>query len=103
MRSIRPCSKFIGSLGLIGRGLAAPPGTPKGAIAVMQTAWEKMVKDPKFLSDAQETKAAGDRRRRSDHPERSSTSRSPIRSADVVKQAPSSLYEGAAKQTLNLR
>jgi tripartite-type tricarboxylate transporter receptor subunit TctC len=52
----KPVLKFIGSLGLIGRGLAAPPGTPKGAITVMQTAWEKMIKDPKFLADAKKRK-----------------------------------------------
>ena len=44
--------EFVGALGLIGRGLAAPPGTPKAAIAVMRTAWNKMITDPKFISDA---------------------------------------------------
>jgi len=52
----KPVLQFIGSLGLIGRGLAAPPGTPQGAIDVMRTAWEKMVKDPTFLSDAKKRK-----------------------------------------------
>jgi len=41
---------------LIGRGLAAPPGTPKEAISIMQVAWEKMVKDPEFVSDAKKRK-----------------------------------------------
>ena len=58
IRSTSRCSKFIGSLGLIGRGLAAPPGTPEGAIKVMQTAWEKMIKDPKFLADAKSVSSA---------------------------------------------
>tara|TARA_R110000868_G_C10951050_1_gene767807 strand:+ start:605 stop:1639 length:1035 start_codon:yes stop_codon:yes gene_type:complete len=48
----RPLVEFVGALGLIGRGIAAPPGTPKEAISVMQTAWEKMVKDPAFIADA---------------------------------------------------
>lgn len=52
----KPVLQFIGSLGLIGRGLAAPPGTPQGAIDVMRTAWEKMVKDPTFLADAKKRK-----------------------------------------------
>lgn len=52
----KPVLQFIGSLGLIGRGLAAPPGTPQGAIDVMRTAWEKMIKDPKFIADAEKRK-----------------------------------------------
>lgn len=52
----KPVLNFIGALGLIGRGVAAPPGTPKGAIKVMQTAWEKMVKDPGFVADAKKRK-----------------------------------------------
>jgi tripartite-type tricarboxylate transporter receptor subunit TctC len=48
----KPVLQFIGSLGLIGRGVAAPPGTPQGAIDVMRVAWEKMVKDPGFIADA---------------------------------------------------
>lgn len=52
----KPVLEFIGALGLIGRGLAAPPGTPKGAITVMQTAWEKMIKDPTFHADAKKRK-----------------------------------------------
>jgi tripartite-type tricarboxylate transporter receptor subunit TctC len=52
----KPMVDFIGALGLIGRGLAAPPGTPKGAITVMQTAWEKMIKDPEFIAAAEKRK-----------------------------------------------
>lgn len=51
-----PVLKFIGALGLIGRGIAAPPGTPKSAVTVMRTAWEKMIKDPKFNADAKKRK-----------------------------------------------
>jgi tripartite-type tricarboxylate transporter receptor subunit TctC len=52
----KPVLQFIGSLGLIGRGVAAPPGTPQGAINVMRTAWEKMIKDPTFHADAKKRK-----------------------------------------------
>lgn len=51
-----PVLKFIGALGLIGRGVAAPPGTPKGAISVMRAAWDKMVSDPAFVADAKKRK-----------------------------------------------
>lgn len=51
-----PVLKFIGTLGLVGRGIAAPPGTPEGAIKEMRIAWEKMVKDPTFLADAKKRK-----------------------------------------------
>lgn len=52
----KPMVKFIAALGLIGRGLAAPPGTPEGAIKVMRTAWEKMIKDPEFIAAAKKRK-----------------------------------------------
>ncbi len=47
---------FVGALGLIGRGLAAPPGTPEAAIKIMQAAWVKMIKDPKFIADTEKRK-----------------------------------------------
>ncbi|MEQ9361454.1 MAG: tripartite tricarboxylate transporter substrate-binding protein, partial [Rhodospirillales bacterium] len=49
----KPIVNFIGALGLIGRGLAAPPGTPEGAVKVMRAAWNKMIADPAFTADAQ--------------------------------------------------
>lgn len=52
----RPVLDFIGALGLIGRGVAAPPGTPEGAVSVMRAAWQKMVKDPGFVADAKKRK-----------------------------------------------
>lgn len=55
-RKYLPVLNFLGSLGLIGRGVAAPPGTPKAAIATMRTAWEKMVSDPAFIADAKKRK-----------------------------------------------
>ena len=87
---------FIGSLGLIGRGVAAPPGTPAGAIKVMRTAWEKMVKDPAFLADAQKRKLRV-------IPADAATIQKVVNdaiantSSDVVKRAAKLAYEGAAK------
>ena len=52
----KPVLRFIGALGLIGRGVAAPPGTPKGAITVMRAAWEKMIKDPEFVAASKKRK-----------------------------------------------
>lgn len=51
-----PVLRFLGALGLIGRGVAAPPGTPKAAIATMRTAWDRMVSDPAFIADAKKRK-----------------------------------------------
>jgi tripartite-type tricarboxylate transporter receptor subunit TctC len=48
----KPIVDFVGALGLIGRGLAAPPGTPEAAIKTMRAAWEKMIVDPAFIADA---------------------------------------------------
>ena len=92
----KPVLKFIGSLGLIGRGLAAPPGTPEGAIKVMQTAWEKMMKDPAFIADANKRKLRV-------IPTDAATIQKVVNEAitnsspEVVKQASMLAYEGAAK------
>lgn len=92
----KPVLKFIGSLGLIGRGLAAPPGTPEGAIKVMQTAWEKMMKDPAFIADANKRKLRV-------VPTDAATIQKVVNEAitnsspEVVKQASMLAYEGAAK------
>ena len=87
---------FLGSAGLIGRGVAAPPGTPKGAITVMQAAWEKMVKDPVFLADAKKRKLRV-------IPANAATIQKVVNDAiaktspEVVKRASALAYEGAAK------
>ena len=41
---------FIKVLGLLGRGLAVPPGTPKDAIATLRVAYGKMNADPDFAA-----------------------------------------------------
>ena len=89
--------RFIGSLGLIGRGVAAPPGTPKAAIKVMQVAWEKMVKDPKFLADATKRKL---RVIAADAATIQKAVNDAVANADpaTVKLAAKLAYEGAAKR-----
>ena len=42
---------FLASAGPIGRGLTLPPGTPKGVIAGLQKAYDKMNADPKFAKE----------------------------------------------------
>jgi tripartite-type tricarboxylate transporter receptor subunit TctC len=43
---------FISSHGIIGRGLAYPPGVAKSKVAPLRAQYAKMAKDPKFVSDA---------------------------------------------------
>lgn len=43
---------FMASLSPIGRGLAAPPGTPPERVAALREAFDKTVKDPAFLAAA---------------------------------------------------
>ncbi|MBT5047376.1 MAG: hypothetical protein HOM58_02655 [Rhodospirillaceae bacterium] len=45
--------KFISSHGIIGRGLAFPPGVSKARIAELRGAYAKMAKDPTFIHDAE--------------------------------------------------
>jgi hypothetical protein len=47
-----PIVKFMATLGIIGRGLALPPGAPKDALVTLRTAFDKMVKDPNYNADA---------------------------------------------------
>ncbi len=52
----RQIVQFVGALGLIGRGLAAPAGTPPARIAELRAAFAKMVSDPKFIADTTKRK-----------------------------------------------
>ena len=52
----KPILSFVGAMGLIGRGIAAPPGTPADKIAIMRTAFAKMVKDADFVADSKKRK-----------------------------------------------
>lgn len=47
-----PIVKFMATLGIIGRGLALPPGAPKDALVTLRTAFDKMVKDADYNADA---------------------------------------------------
>jgi tripartite-type tricarboxylate transporter receptor subunit TctC len=48
----KPIVTFMATLGIIGRGLAVPPGVPKDAITMLRAAFDKMLKDPEFAADA---------------------------------------------------
>ena len=43
--------RFIAVAGLLGRGLALPPGTPESAVATLRAAYDKMNADPGFSAD----------------------------------------------------
>ena len=47
----KPIVAFMATLGIIGRGLALPPGTPKKLVAPLRAAFAKMVKDPAYIAD----------------------------------------------------
>lgn len=47
---------FIKVLGLLGRGLALPPGVDKETVAVLRTAYDKMNADPTFAADLKKAK-----------------------------------------------
>ena len=43
--------RFIAVAGLLGRGLALPPGVPESATATLRAAYDKMNADPAFATD----------------------------------------------------
>jgi tripartite-type tricarboxylate transporter receptor subunit TctC len=45
--------EFIDSDSAIGWSVVAPPGVPSDRVAALREAFDQMVKDPKFLADAQ--------------------------------------------------
>lgn len=47
---------FIKVLGLLGRGLALPPGVDKETVAVLRSAYSKMNADPEFAADLKKAK-----------------------------------------------
>jgi tripartite-type tricarboxylate transporter receptor subunit TctC len=47
---------FVSTLGPIGRGLAAPPGTPKKFVAALRKAFDQMIKDPAVKADVERRK-----------------------------------------------
>ncbi len=48
----KPIVAFMATLGIIGRGLALPPGAPKKIVAPLRAAFAKMIKDPGYVKDA---------------------------------------------------
>ncbi len=49
--------EFYSAGSAIGRALISPPGVPAGRLDVLRAAFEKVVKDPDFLRDAERVKA----------------------------------------------
>jgi tripartite-type tricarboxylate transporter receptor subunit TctC len=47
-----PLVNFIATHGVIGRSLAAPPGTPEENVKVLRAAFAAMLRDPAYLQDA---------------------------------------------------
>lgn len=52
----KPIAAFVGLLGLIGRGLAVPEGTPMDKVKILRAAFSKMVADPVFIADTKKRK-----------------------------------------------
>ena len=52
--------RFISSMGAVGRWLSAPPGTPKKVVKILRKAFDKSMKDPKFLAEAKKRNATID-------------------------------------------
>ncbi len=48
----KPTVAFVATLGIIGRGLALPPGAPKKLVKPLRKAFADMVKDPEYIADA---------------------------------------------------
>ena len=51
-----PIVDFMATLGIIGRGLALPPGAPKKLVGPLRTAFANMVKDPAYVADAKKAR-----------------------------------------------
>jgi len=51
-----PIVNFMATLGIIGRGIALPPGAPKKLIEPLRTAFASMVKDPAYIADAKKAR-----------------------------------------------
>lgn len=45
-------AEFKATHGLVGRGLALPPGVPKKLVGPLRTAFDKMVSDPAYQAEA---------------------------------------------------
>ena len=48
----KPIVAFIATHGVIGRGLALPPGVPKKVVKLLRASFDKMVNDPAYQAEA---------------------------------------------------
>lgn len=48
----KPIVSFIATHGIVGRGLALPPGVPKKLVKPLRAAFDKMVSDPAYKAEA---------------------------------------------------
>jgi len=51
-----PIVNFMATLGIIGRGLALPPGAPKKLVGPLRKAFANMVKDPAYVADTEKAR-----------------------------------------------
>ena len=51
-----PIVNFMATLGIIGRGLALPPGAPKKLVGPLRKAFANMVKDPAYVADTKKAR-----------------------------------------------
>ncbi len=51
-----PIVNFMATLGIIGRGLALPPGAPQDIVPMLRTAFDKMVTDKAYKAEAKKRK-----------------------------------------------
>ncbi len=52
----RPLASLFDTIGVIGRSLAAPPGTPPAVVELMRKSFVAMLKDPEYLAEAKQSK-----------------------------------------------
>lgn len=50
-KKYKPIVSFMATLGIIGRGLALPPGVPKNIVEPLRAAFSKMVSDPAYIAE----------------------------------------------------
>ena len=51
----RPLVALFDTIGLIGRSLAAPNGTPDDVVASLRAAFQSMLRDPEYIAEAQKS------------------------------------------------
>jgi tripartite-type tricarboxylate transporter receptor subunit TctC len=52
----KPLASLFDTIGILGRSLAAPPGTAADMVALLRKAFEDMLRDPEFIAEAKQTK-----------------------------------------------